>query len=324
MTRIITNWLACCLFALCANCAFGQAAKANRQKVILDTDIGDDIDDAFAVALALSSPDMEILGITTAWGNTQLRARLVQRLLCETGKEQIPVAAGAQTQSKVPFDQAPWAEAFGKPPREYGSAVEFILGQIRKNPGEVTLIGIAPERNIGDLIERDPTTFRKLKRVVIMGGSIYRGYDDFSYLPARGPQPEYNIASDIASARRLFESGVPLFVMPLDATQLKLDEVKRDLIFRHSTPLTDALTLLYHEWGQPTPTLFDPLAVAFAVAPEVCPTKPMRLEIDEQGDTRPVAGPPNAQVCLQSNSDAFFNIYMTRVLSQELAGHGCR
>ena len=319
MRRIVIGLLACSMVLVWAGCAFGQSApNGSPQKIIIDTDIGDDIDDAFAVALALSSPDVEILGITTAWGNTQLRARLVERMLCKTGENGIPVAAGVPTPSKAPFDQAPWAEAFRSRARQYGPAVDFILDQIRKYPGQITLIGIAPFRNIGDLIERDPATFRKLKRVVIMGGSIYRGYNDLGYTPAHGPDPEYNIASDILSARRLFASGVPLFVMPLDSTQLKLDEVKRELIFRRSTPLTDALTLLYHDWGQQTPTLFDPVAVAFAIAPDICPTKPMRLEIDDKGYTRPVAGPANTQVCLDSNEGAFFKLYMTRILSQKL------
>jgi purine nucleosidase len=77
--------------------------------------------------------------------------------------------------------------------------------------------------------------------------------------------------------------------MPLDSTQLKLDEVKRESIFPPSTPLTDALTLLYPQWGQQTPTLYDPVAVAFAIAPQICSTQPFRIEIDDKGYTRPIA-----------------------------------
>jgi inosine-uridine nucleoside N-ribohydrolase len=150
---------------------------------------------------------------------------------------------------------------------------------------------------------------------------VKRGYNDLGYLPAHGPDPEYNIMSDIPSARRLFASGVPLYVMPLDSTQLKLDEIKREIIFRKSTPLTDDLTLLYHLWGQQTPTLYDPVAVAFALKPDLCPATPMRLEIDDKGYTRPVEGSPNTQVCLDSKEEAFFHFYMDRVLSQKLAGH---
>ncbi|PYX01861.1 MAG: nucleoside hydrolase [Acidobacteria bacterium] len=309
-------------FSFCSS-AWSQEPRAanSRQKIILDTDIGGDIDDAFALAFVLASSEFEVLGITTAWGDTQLRARLVDRMLCETGMSNIPVMAGIPAeQAGGQLSQARWAEAFPKPSKPYGSGVDFILEQIRRYPNEITLLAIAPMSNVGALIERDPETFKKLKRVVIMGGSIYRGYGDLGYLPNRGPDPEYNIKSDVPSARRLFASAVPLFVMPLDSTQLKLDEVKREVIFQQITPLTDALTLLYHLWGQQTPTLFDPVAVAFTMRPDVCPTKPMHIDIDDKGYTRPGAGSPNVQVCLNSKSDEFFDLFMSRLLNQKLAG----
>jgi len=312
------------LVALLCLLAPAQVAPTTaRQKVIIDTDIGDDIDDVFAVALALSSPDLEVLGITTAWGDTQLRARLVDRLLCETGTQNIPVLAGVPTESRVPLDHRRWAERFPKPDKPYPPAANFIREQIRKYPSQITLLAIAPFTNVGGLIERDPETARKLKRIVIMGGSVYRGYNDYSYMPNH-PDAEYNIASDVPAARRMFAAGVPLFVMPLDSTQIKLDETRRQIIFQQSTPLTDALTLLYHQWGQLTPTLFDPVAVAFAISPEICPTTKMRLEIDDKGFTRPAPGAINAEVCLNSKSDDFFQLYMTRVLNQNLAGHCSR
>jgi len=60
-------------------------------------------------------------------------------------------------------------------------------------------------------------------------------------------------------------------MMPLDATQLKFDEVKRNILFRHDSPLTDQLLILYYQWGRTTPTLFDPMAVAFSIDPSLCP-----------------------------------------------------
>ena len=114
MSRKFICLAALCLVMLILTC-LGSAQTAARQKIIIDTDIGDDIDDAFAVALALSSPEVEILGITTAWGDTQVRARIVDRLLCETGMDQIPIAAGATTESKFAIDHAPWARSYWKP-----------------------------------------------------------------------------------------------------------------------------------------------------------------------------------------------------------------
>ncbi len=284
-----------------------------KTKIIIDTDIGDDVDDAFALGLALTSPEMEILGITTAWGDTRLRARLVDRLLAETGTASITVAEGIHTQSKTPFSQARWAQA-GPPAKSHPKAVDFLLGSIRKNPGEITLVAIGPLTNIGAAIDRDAATFKKLKRVVLMGGSIHKGYGDLGYTPDRGPEPEYNIYSDVAAAQKLFASGVPIFMMPLDSTQLKLDEEKRALLFRQSTPLTDALALLYHQWGQQTPTLFDVMAVAYVLRPALCPVQPFQIAVDKDGFTRIGTGTPNAFACLASDSDQFFQFVLPRLL----------
>ncbi len=287
--------------------------KAIPEKVIIDTDIGDDIDDAFAVALALRSPELQILGITTTFGDTETRAKLLDRFLAEAGRPEIPVAAGVPTPPKGTFTQRRYAEnnRFAKP--SHPDAVTFLLDQIRRNPGQVTLLAIGPLMNVGAAIDKDPATFRKLKRVVIMGGSIKRGYGDLGFGPPQPPQPEWNILNDIPSAQKLFAAVVPLYVMPLDATQLKLDEVKRAFLFSQGTPLTDALTLLYHQWGQETPTLFDPMTITFLVNPNLCPVQPMHIRVDEKGFTRPDAGAPNAQVCLDSNPDAFFRFYLNRL-----------
>jgi inosine-uridine nucleoside N-ribohydrolase len=293
--------------------------KTSPEKVIIDTDIGDDIDDAFAVALALHSPELQILGITTTFGDTETRAKLLDRFLAEIGRPDIPVTTGVSTPPKSTFTQRHYAESghFAKP--SHPDAVAFLLDQIRRNPGQITLIAIGPLMNVGSAIEKDPATFRKLKRVILMGGSIHRGYGDLGFGPPTPPQPEWNILNDIPSAQKLFAAGVPLFVMPLDATQLKLDEVKRAFLFSQGTPITDALTLLYHQWGQETPTLFDPMSIAFLVNPTLCPVQPMHIRVDEKGFTRPDPGqpnapnPPNAQVCLDSNPDAFFRFLLPRL-----------
>ena len=295
-------------------------AEGEKQKVIFDTDIGDDIDDAFALALAVSSPKLEVIGVTTAWGDTDLRARLAEHLLKAMGRGDIPVAAGPKTNTSSIFTQARWAKLEPEPAGGWPDATSFTLDAIRRSPGQITLIAIAPFSNVGALIDKDPATFRKLKKVVLMGGSIHRRYGDFGYFPDRGPEPEYNIVMDVASSKKLFSSGVPIEMMPLDSTQLKFDEVMRSTLFSQSTPTTDALLSLYEEWrastGNPTPTLFDAMAVAEAIDPALCPTTPMHIEIDDKGFTRPVGGSPNAQVCLDSDADRFFHFYIPAVLGE--------
>ncbi|HEX3435675.1 MAG TPA: nucleoside hydrolase [Pseudacidobacterium sp.] len=297
-------------------------AQAASQKVIIDTDIGDDVDDAYAVALALSSPELKIIGITSAWGDTELRSRMLDRLLCEAGRSDIPVLTGVKTVSKAQFSQAVWARAGES--HTHGDAVEFLLDQIRRNPGEITLIAIAPLTNIGAAIDRDPATFKKLKRVVMMGGSIRRGYDNPSFTAARGPDAEYNIATDPAAARKLFQSGVPIYMMPLDSTQILFDETKRERLRTVSTPLTDTLQLLTAQWQRvtrwTTPTLFDDVAVAYAIRPDLCPVVPMHIEVDDAGFTRERPGAANVNVCLSSDSDKFFLFWMPRLLEQNLHG----
>jgi len=108
---------------------------------------------------------------------------------------------------------------------------------------------------------------------------------------------------------------VPLYVMPLDSTELKLDEVKRAVLFKADTPLTDALTLLYHQWGQETPTLFDVMTVAYILSPKLCPVKPMHIRVDDQGFTRAEAGAANAEVCLDSDPEAFFRFTISRMIA---------
>lgn len=284
------------------------------EKVIIDTDIGDDIDDAFAIALALRCPELEILGISTTFGDTEARAKIVDRLLGAAGRRSdIPVLAGAPTQTANVMNQKRYGEGVYSAKSPHHSAVDFILDKIRRYPGQITLIAIGPLMNVGALIDKDPETFLKLKRVVMMGGSIECGYGDLWFCPEHGPDAEWNIINDIPSAKKLFLSGVPLYVMPLDSTQLKLDEVKRAFLFRQGTPLTDALTLLYHEWGQQTPTLFDPMTVAYILNPMICPVQPMHIRVDDKGFTRAEPGAPNAQVCMHSDADAFFRLQIGRL-----------
>jgi inosine-uridine nucleoside N-ribohydrolase len=220
------------------------------------------------------------------------------------------------------FTQAIYAEH--EPAREHRDGVQFLLDQIKAHPGQITLIAIGPFVNVGEAIKRDPETFRKLKRVVVMGGSVYRGYDT-AESNHTAPQPEWNIARDPEGAKALLGSGVPLYMMPLDSTQIHLEEADRERIFAYGSPLTDQLALLYHQWVANndwhgvSPTLFDPVAAAYAVHPDLCPMKPLRLEVDDKGMTRPVDGEPNAQVCLQSDARQFLDFYLSRVAPSAVA-----
>jgi purine nucleosidase len=293
---------------------------SSPQKVIIDTDIGDDIDDAFALALALKSPELKVLGVTTTFGNTEMRARLLDRYLQAVGRSDIPVFAGPMTKTDNLMTQAAYAKR--APDKKHDAGAEFILREARQYPGEITLIGIGPLTTVQAAIEKDPAGFRKLKRVVIMGGSVYRGYGIDAAGKPKPPEPEWNILNDPAGLRALLASGVPVFMMPLDSTQVPLDAKDRETIFAHGSPLTDQLTLLYHQWmanttnHSPTPTLFDPVAVTYTFRPDLCPAKPIHIDVDAKGLTSPGKGAPNAQVCLESDEKGFLALLLTRVTGQ--------
>jgi inosine-uridine nucleoside N-ribohydrolase len=310
---------------------------ADSELVLLDTDIGDDIDDAFALSLALKSPEVKFLGVSTTFGDTDLRARLVDRYLSAVGRFDIPITEGQPTKANNVFTQAPYArqrdiecklalstataqtnQACFQGGRTHDNAVQSLLDQIRAHPGQITLIGIGPLFNVQAAIEKDPATFKELKRVVIMGGSIDRGYDTATD-NKRPPDAEWNIKCDPAGLRALLASDVPVYMMPLDSTQVRLSQHDLEKILAHGSPVTDQLALLYHQWvwgndvRWTTPTLFDPVAVAYSIHPGLCPTTAMRIEVDDKGLTRRVDGPPNAQVCLKSDEAGFRQFLLDRL-----------
>jgi inosine-uridine nucleoside N-ribohydrolase len=294
----------------------GEEPPARPQPVIIDTDVGDDIDDAFALALALRSPELRILGVTTTFGDTAMRARLLDRYLKAVGRADIPVAAGPASKTNNVMTQK--AYALQASATVHADGATFLLDQAKKHPGEITLIAIGPLFTVQAAIKLDPEGFRKLKRVVLMGGSVERGYDGKNG-ERRAADAEWNILNDPSGARALLRAGVPVFMMPLDSTQIHLESTNREKIFGHGSPLTDQLTLLYHQWMEhaeghsPTPTLFDPVAVTYTFRPDLCPAKPMRIEVDDKGFTRAESGEPNVQVCLQSDEQGFLKLLLDRL-----------
>ena len=287
----------------------GLAATREKIPILLDTDIGSDIDDAFALALILRSPELDLLGVTTASGDTQARARLAAKLLWDADRPAVLVAAGGPGKP-LPIEQCRWADGFLSPALTPQSAVGFLHDQIESRPGEITLVPIGPLTNIGRLLHDYPEDAGKIKRIVLMGGSVRRGY-----APNSAPEPEYNIVQDPQAAQIVFNSGVPILMAPLDATaMLELGPEARHRIFTQLTPLTNDLTILYHLWNRPTPVLFDPMAVAMLIDPTLCETQPLHIEVDEKGFTRVVEGKaPNATVALKTDPKRFLDFYLNRV-----------
>lgn len=276
-----------------------------QEKVILDTDIGDDVDDAYALALIAILPKVKLLGVTTAFGETTKRAELAAKLLKTIGRSDVPVYAGRQGEFPIK-PQYEWAKGFRSRSLRSGEAVDFMRREIERAPGEVTLIAIGPLTNLGDLLTRYPDVKSKIKQIVIMGGAVYVGYNNQA-----PPTPEWNIKCDPAAARVVYEGGVPLVMAGLEVTtMLQLDAERQKRLFGYGTPMTDALAALTILWGQTTPTLYDPMAVAYALGHRFCESEPRRVVVEDDGMTRLTEGTPNVTVLIKPQKEAFLDWYV--------------
>jgi inosine-uridine nucleoside N-ribohydrolase len=291
---------------------FSFIPAAKRIPVILDTDIGTDIDDAFALALALASPEIELRGVTTVSSDAYTRALIVCRFLHAVGRSDVPVAAGrprrSEPESNGQYRYGLEGDFSNRPVAE--SAVEFLYRKLKAEPGKITLITIGDLTNIGRLLTDHPEAKPWIRRIVVMGGAVRVGYN--------GKAPavwEWNIRSDIRAAQVVFSSGIPLMVAPLDATMVRLEEPLRGQIFTAGTRLSGELQTLYKLWGKSTPVLFDPVALTLAFCEALCTIENLRLEVDSEGVTRETGGNPNAQVAMSIRKEDFLRWYVDRICS---------
>jgi inosine-uridine nucleoside N-ribohydrolase len=291
----------------------GPARALARAKVpvLLDTDIGTALDDAFALALVLSSPELELRGVTTVDGDAYTRALVACRILAAIGRDDVPVASGCGPRS-IPDsrDQLPYGlcTSFRKRPLPQ-PAIAFLYDQLRSDPGNLTLLAIGPLTNVAELVRTHPDCKPWIKRIVLMGGAICVGYNGKPPVEA-----EWNIRMDIQAAQTVFASGIPLLIAPLDATtELKLEEPLRRRLLSARTPLTQQLCALYQLTDRSTPTLFDPVAVALCFDGQFCKLQELRLEVDDHGFTRVVQGRANARVATTILSQEFLKWYLDRL-----------
>jgi inosine-uridine nucleoside N-ribohydrolase len=283
--------------------------------VILDTDIGTDIDDAYALAAIVHRPELELLGVTTVSGDTVARARLAAKLLAAAGGRwgALPVYAGKPGETQY-MRQVDWAAGYASASLHAAGAVEFMRREIDARPGQVTLIAVGELTNIAAVID-EPGIAKKIRAISLMGGAIHRGY-----APGSKPEPEWNIKSNAAAARKVFTSGVPLLVAPLDSTaDLRLTPEMRVRLFSRGNPLNDALASLNsiwrhtNTWKAENPTLFVVLAVELVVPGQPWSLTPLRVDVADDGLTRASGGAPTARVALTVDADAFMRDFVARL-----------
>ena len=300
--------------------------SAQKQKVIFDCDLGGDIDDAFAVALLLSSQeDFEILGLCMDHGNTPGRGQVATKMLYETGLEEIPVYLGRHTPTVVGEDTQPegrstqmiWAEGFDKLQPQKQPAADFIIETLNKYPDEVILFTVGPVDNIGDVIDKDQEALKKAKKVISMFGSVRSGYG------GGNPSAEWNVRGSIAAAKKFIDSGADIWLAPLGVTDhVVYPENYLMAISMRQTPLTDAISALYSLWFRHAdwatqPKMFDGVAIGMALWPELFEFEEMHIEVDDEGYTKEFNGKtPNCTVGVKIDKDEFLKRMHHRIITQ--------
>lgn len=310
------------LFALALLFFIQTAGIAQRQKVIFDCDLGDDIDDAFAIAMLLCHQDkFEIMGISTCYGRTNDRAQLALKMLYDTGNEQIPVYLGRNTSASD--ERANWyaeqyyfSKGFTKIAPQSKSAADFISESLEKYPGEIIIITVGPVMNMADVLQKNPNSLKKAKAIYSMFGSFYIGYNTSPSIDA-----EWNVRVDPKAAQAFVNSGANITYAGLDVTaMIKLDKANRDLLLMRQSPLTNMLCSLYTLWGHETPTLFDSAAIGMILYPELFKTEKVHLTVNEKGYTlvdKQLAS--NATIGVYINTQAFIKKLMTSLLQQNFS-----
>ncbi len=289
-------------------------SASGQEKILLDTDIGSDIDDAVALAYLLSEPRCELLGVTTVTGAAYKRTALTKHLVEAAGKN-IPVVTGYENPLVIEQRQgeAPQASKLSSVPEalagDPGDAVEFLRENILRHRGEVTLLAVGPFTNVARLIEADPEILSNLKELVIMGGK----YSDF---PTPWGPTEWNAIVDPHATDQLFRyASCPVRAFGLDITW-QLSMSPREVAAHFADHPLLRIVLDWSEvWFAERDMLHfhDPLAAMAIFHHEVCAYSAGEVFVElEPGDRQGVTtfrqkGSGNVRVASSVDQSIFFS-----------------
>ena len=268
------------------------------QKIIIDTDPGQD--DAVAILLALASPEeIEVLGITAVAGNVPLSlTEKNARIVCElAGRPDIPVYAGCDrplkrklvtaehVHGKTGLDGPELPEPKIKLQEKHG--VDFIIDTILQEPeNSISLCPLGPLTNIASAILKQPKIVSRIKKIVLMGGAYFE-------VGNITPAAEFNIFVDPDAAKIVFEAGIEMVVMPLDVTHKALVTEKRNEAFRQlKSPVGIAVAEMTdfferfdkEKYGSSGAPLHDPCVTAYLIDPKIFSGKNINVEIETKSE----------------------------------------
>ena len=313
-------------------------SPVKTRSIIIDTDPGQD--DAVAILLALASPELEIIGITTVAGNVPLA--LTTRNACIVlelaGRENVPVHAGADRpmrRSLVTAEHVHGKTGLDGPslpeprmPVASDQAVDFIVQTLRERPtGSVSLCPLGPLTNIALALERAPDIASRIGEIVLMGGGFFEGGNVTA-------SAEFNIYVDPHAAALVLQSGAPIVMMPLDLTHQVLTTRSRVAAIgalgnRSGAAVAQMLDFFerfdvekYESDGGP---LHDPCVIAYLLQPDLFKGRKINVEVETQSELtmgmtvadwwRVSGKPANAMYMRQADANGFFKLLTERLAS---------
>jgi len=267
--------------------------KAARIPVILDTDIGDDIDDTWALALLLKSPEVDLKLVVTDQGKAAYRARIIAKFLERAGRTDVGVGLGTPVGNLADQGggQTPWVQGYdlkAYPGKVHEDGVKAMIDTIMNAPQPVTVIAIGPVPTLAAALERQPE-MAKRARFVGMHGSVRRGYDG-----AKDPCPEYNVKANAKACQKVFTAAWEMTITPLDTCGLvHLRGEKYAKVRDSKDPVAAALIENYRIWCGKDPqradkassTLFDTVAAYLAFTDELLKIESLGIRVTDNGMT---------------------------------------
>lgn len=254
----------------------------DRFPVVLDTDLGSDVDDLLALIMLANEPRADLVGVTTVYGDVVLRARLACHVLRLMGRAEVPVHAGTgQPQSG---QEVWWAghEGGSIPDLERESispvgGVEALIDAAARHAGDLVVIAIGPLTNIAEVLDNDPAWAQRIRRLIVMGGEFEQG------------RPEHNFRSDVLATAKVLASGIPAQYVGLDVTTtVWFDEAGLVAATASGTQLASLVDsevrTLWRHIGSDRSNPHDPLAVLALLEPELLSFERGGWQVVDGGD----------------------------------------
>lgn len=301
----------------------------NKIKIILDTDIGDDIDDAFALSIALNEPRCELLGVTTVFRNSEKRAKMAKSLIKAFDKD-VKVYAGcdapliakvddlipSEIKAREKLDEKgkylipQYLPLMDESDVEKEHAVDYIISTVHQYPHEVTIVAIGPLTNVAMAMRKDPDIIPLIKEIRIMGGH-----------PKDIHCKEWNIFCDPEAARIVYSSSVRLYAVGLNVTmQVKLEEKHREKLKQVDGERFSLLSNMMEKWFKhyefACPVMHDPLAIS-TLFTDVCTFSFEPIYVGLEGEERAVTklDKRGNEICYADSvdTDKFFHYFIKTI-----------